>query len=263
MTHAELRRKFDEIVAFAEVERFLDTPVKRYSSGMYVRLAFAVAAHIEPEILIVDEVLAVGDAAFQKKCLGRMSEASAPQAGRCCSSATMSARFCRSAIPVSSLDQGRVIMRGPIQQEVVRGYADRQRDRAVDIAGFVGPLKALRFEAFLLNGAPLLGRNSVTSDSDIVIEMMGEARRPLPISNLRSRSSQRASASSPCMTRRVRCPPARSRRDSRFHAICFGLTNSSSVSAAAGYRAMSGPGRRAYRDRRGHPALDGNLCPRR
>ncbi len=72
MSRAEVRRKFDEIVAFAEIEKFLDTPVKRYSSGMYVRLAFAVAAHLEPEILVVDEVLAVGDAAFQKKCLGKM-----------------------------------------------------------------------------------------------------------------------------------------------------------------------------------------------
>jgi lipopolysaccharide transport system ATP-binding protein len=76
MTRAEIRRKFDEIVGFAEVEKFLDTPVKRYSSGMYVRLAFAVAAHLEPEILIVDEVLAVGDAEFQKKCLGKMDEVS-------------------------------------------------------------------------------------------------------------------------------------------------------------------------------------------
>jgi len=74
MTKAEIRKKFDEIVAFAEVERFLDTPVKRYSSGMYVRLAFAVAAHLEPEILVVDEVLAVGDAEFQKKCLGKMKD---------------------------------------------------------------------------------------------------------------------------------------------------------------------------------------------
>src|SRR5215467_12165699 len=72
MTRDEIRRKFDEIVAFAEVEKFLDTPVKRYSSGMYVRLAFAVAANLEPEILIIDEVLAVGDAEFQKKCLGKM-----------------------------------------------------------------------------------------------------------------------------------------------------------------------------------------------
>lgn len=76
MTRAEIRKKFDEIVAFAEVEKFLDTPVKRYSSGMYVRLAFAVAAHLEPEILVVDEVLAVGDAQFQKKCLGKMEDVS-------------------------------------------------------------------------------------------------------------------------------------------------------------------------------------------
>lgn len=80
MTHAEIAEKFDEIVEFSEIEDFLDTPVKRYSSGMYIRLAFAVAAHLEPEILIVDEVLAVGDAAFQKKCLGRMENLA--QSGR-------------------------------------------------------------------------------------------------------------------------------------------------------------------------------------
>src|SRR5262245_36162388 len=74
MTQREIRRKFDEIVAFADVEKFLETPVKRYSSGMYVRLAFAVAAHLEPEILIIDEVLSVGDAEFQKKCLGKMGD---------------------------------------------------------------------------------------------------------------------------------------------------------------------------------------------
>jgi lipopolysaccharide transport system ATP-binding protein len=76
MTHQEIRKKFDEIVAFAEVEKFLDTPVKHYSSGMYVRLAFAVAAHLEPEIFVIDEVLAVGDIEFQKKCLGKMNEVS-------------------------------------------------------------------------------------------------------------------------------------------------------------------------------------------
>jgi len=76
MSRTEIRKKFDEIVDFAEVERFLDTPVKRYSSGMYVRLAFAIAAHLEPEILIVDEVLAVGDSNFQKKCLGKMEDVS-------------------------------------------------------------------------------------------------------------------------------------------------------------------------------------------
>jgi len=76
MTQREIRKKFDEIVAFAEVEQFLDTPVKRFSSGMYVRLAFSVAAHLEPEILVVDEVLAVGDVSFQKKCLGKMGDIS-------------------------------------------------------------------------------------------------------------------------------------------------------------------------------------------
>src|SRR5579863_6546318 len=80
MSRQEITRKFDEIVAFAELEKFIDTPVKHYSSGMYVRLAFAVAAHLEPEILLVDEVLAVGDVKFQKKCLGRMSDVA--RAGR-------------------------------------------------------------------------------------------------------------------------------------------------------------------------------------
>src|ERR1700758_5221563 len=80
MSKSEIARKFDEIVAFAELEKFIDTPVKHYSSGMYVRLAFAVAAHLEPEILLVDEVLAVGDINFQKKCLGRMGDVA--RAGR-------------------------------------------------------------------------------------------------------------------------------------------------------------------------------------
>jgi lipopolysaccharide transport system ATP-binding protein len=80
MHHVEIKKKFDEIVAFSEVEKFIDTPVKHFSSGMYVRLAFAVAAHLEPEILIVDEVLSVGDASFQKKCLGKMGDVA--KAGR-------------------------------------------------------------------------------------------------------------------------------------------------------------------------------------
>lgn len=80
MSRTEIKKKFDEIVAFAETEKFLDTPVKRYSSGMYVRLAFAVAAHLEPEILVVDEVLAVGDAAFQKKCLGKLQDVAGQEA---------------------------------------------------------------------------------------------------------------------------------------------------------------------------------------
>ena len=96
MSRQEIKRKFDEIVAFAEVEKFLDTPVKRYSSGMYVRLAFAVAAHLEPEILVVDEVLAVGDAEFQKKCLRKIEDV-AGLAELSCLLATMSVQLPRYA----------------------------------------------------------------------------------------------------------------------------------------------------------------------
>ena len=85
MKRGQITRAFDAIVDFAEVDEFLDTPVKRYSSGMYVRLAFAVAAHLEPEILVVDEVLAVGDAEFQRRCLGKMNEVASRRAARCCS----------------------------------------------------------------------------------------------------------------------------------------------------------------------------------
>ena len=84
MSRRDIARRFDQIVDFSGVERFLDTPVKRYSSGMYLRLAFAVAAHLEPDILVVDEILAVGDAEFQRKCIGRMQEAE--QEGRTLSS---------------------------------------------------------------------------------------------------------------------------------------------------------------------------------
>ena len=114
MSRAEIRRKFDEIVAFAEVERFLDTPVKRYSSGMYVRLAFAVAAHLEPEILIIDEVLAVGDAGFQQKCLGKMNSVARSE-GRTVlfvSHNIMAMKqLCRTGI---WLDEGRVHRQGSI-----------------------------------------------------------------------------------------------------------------------------------------------------
>ncbi|MDD5355450.1 MAG: ABC transporter ATP-binding protein [Candidatus Omnitrophica bacterium] len=100
MTRAEIKKKFDEIVSFAEIEKFLDTPVKRYSSGMYVRLAFAVAAHLEPEILLVDEVLAVGDIEFQKKCLGKMGEVTTGGRTVLLVSHNMTAisRLCRKAI---------------------------------------------------------------------------------------------------------------------------------------------------------------------
>jgi len=117
MRRTEIERKFDEIVAFSEVEKFIDTPVKRYSSGMYLRLAFAVAAHLEPEILLVDEVLAVGDAEFQRKCLGKMSAVA--QEGRTVLfvSHNMSAvtRLTEEAIV---LDRGRIVLRAPSAEAV-------------------------------------------------------------------------------------------------------------------------------------------------
>ena len=117
MRREEIDRKFDEIVDFSEVEKFIETPVKRFSSGMYLRLAFAVAAHLEPEILVVDEVLAVGDAEFQRKCLGKMSDVA--QEGRTVLfvSHNMSAvlRLTQEAIV---LDQGKMVMRGPTPEAV-------------------------------------------------------------------------------------------------------------------------------------------------
>jgi len=122
MSRAEIKRKFDEIVAFAEVEKFLDTPVKRYSSGMYMRLAFGVAAHLEPDILVVDEVLAVGDAEFQKKCLSKMEDVSKGGRTVLFVSHNMASiqRFCSRAI---LLKGGRAIESGPVS-DVVRSYID-------------------------------------------------------------------------------------------------------------------------------------------
>src|SRR5688572_5161203 len=117
MRRTEIDSKFDEIVEFSEVTQYIDTPVKRYSSGMYLRLAFAVAAHLEPEILVVDEVLAVGDAEFQRKCLGKMGDVA--QQGRTVLfvSHNMSAilRLTQEAIV---LNKGRLLMRGPTQEAV-------------------------------------------------------------------------------------------------------------------------------------------------
>lgn len=122
MTRTEIRKKFDEIVDFAEIEKFLDTPVKRYSSGMYVRLAFAVAAHLEPEILVIDEVLAVGDAQFQKKCLGKMSDVSRDGRTVLFVSHNMAAvqELCSDCI---LLDQGRVVEFSDSRTVVFRYYA--------------------------------------------------------------------------------------------------------------------------------------------
>jgi len=119
MTRAEIKDRFDEIVEFSEIGEFLDTPVKRYSSGMYVRLAFAVAAHLDPEILIIDEVLAVGDAQFQKKCIGKMNDVARGGRTVLFVSHNMTAvlSLCESGL---LLDKGKVVTRGAVQNVVDR-----------------------------------------------------------------------------------------------------------------------------------------------
>src|SRR5687768_6645105 len=129
MTRAEIRRKFDAIVEFSEIGKFLDTPVKRYSSGMYVRLAFSVAAHLDPQIMIVDEVLAVGDAAFQKKCLGKMNDV-VRQEGRTILFVSHSmdaiAGLCKSAIVFK---QGRASEKMSVE-DGIRLYLEQNSDNA-------------------------------------------------------------------------------------------------------------------------------------
>ncbi len=121
MRHHEIKRKFDEIIAFADVEKFLDTPVKHYSSGMYMRLAFSVAAHLDPEILVVDEVLAVGDAQFQKKCLGKMKEVGSEGRTILFVSHNMNAveQLCTKGI---ALDKGEVAANTSDMRALIKGY---------------------------------------------------------------------------------------------------------------------------------------------
>jgi len=147
MRKAEIDRKFDEIVAFSEVERFLDTPVKRYSSGMYVRLAFAVAAHLEPEILIIDEVLAVGDHAFQKKCLGKIQDVASSD-GRTVLFVSHNmgalAQLCQRGV---LLEQGRVTTVGPVR-DVIQSYLRSSLDHNTARARFsADPTKPAQFNS--------------------------------------------------------------------------------------------------------------------
>lgn len=179
MKKAEINRKFDEIVAFAEVEKFIDTPVKHYSSGMYVRLAFAVAAHLEPEILLVDEVLAVGDAAFQRKCLGKMGAVA--QAGRTVLfvSHNMGAitRLCERSL---WLDEGRVHLDG-LSQEVVSRYQSQHLTAAAewkrpDAAKTDGDFGFLRVAVMDRNSRPT---SLLPGDEPISVEIRYLVRRPL------------------------------------------------------------------------------------
>ena len=159
MSIREVRRRFDEIVAFAEVDKFIDTPVKRYSSGMYVRLAFAVAAHLEPEILVVDEVLAVGDFAFQAKCLGKMGEVASQGRTVLFVSHNLASiqNLCQSAL---WLDGGTVAMEKDEASTVVAAYekSGRTDSGVVAIAPgqhrVVSPFQIRRIETVGADGRP-------------------------------------------------------------------------------------------------------------
>lgn len=175
MSKAEIQRKFDEIVAFAEVERFLDTPVKRYSSGMYVRLAFAVAAHLEPEILIVDEVLAVGDAQFQSKCLGKMQDVA--QNGRTVLfvSHNMAAvrQLCTSAI---LLQKGQLVMTGSGEQVVSRYLSSPQSN--ANQGRRISPY-GIELVEIALQDADNLPTESLVFDRDYSLKVSLQAHEPL------------------------------------------------------------------------------------
>jgi lipopolysaccharide transport system ATP-binding protein len=172
MNRAEITGKFDEIVAFAETQRFLDTPVKRYSSGMYVRLAFAVAAHLEPEILVVDEVLAVGDAEFQKKCLGKMSEVSRGGRTVLFVSHNMVAiqRLCSRAM---FMDQGCLKQAGSVSDVVASYISTGAGDNYVASGDRAGPYVAC---AKLLTEAPRTDRE---------IQILVQWKLPVAIRNIK------------------------------------------------------------------------------
>jgi lipopolysaccharide transport system ATP-binding protein len=177
MSKAEITRKLDEIVAFAEVDRHLDTPVKRYSSGMYVRLAFAVAAHLEPEILIVDEVLAVGDAEFQKKCLGKMKDVANDGRTILFVSHNLEAvrRLCTRGILIQS---GRVAMDSDIEQ-VAEAYT---KTAAINTPKVLQNrnLGLTIFDIKLRNQDGQYGTTFRPGD-DLIVELSYEAKTPIPL----------------------------------------------------------------------------------
>jgi len=178
MSKRDITRKFDEIVAFAEIERFIDTPVKHYSSGMYVRLAFSVAAHLEPEILLVDEVLAVGDLAFQKKCLGKMNEVA--QRGRTVvfvsHQMNQIRRLCERVV---LLDAGRVQMSGPTAEVIAQYEAATLAggSRGTERAGEIQP-KA-RFLRWAIVEPRAEQPNFVTAPGPVRVKFTVEARERL------------------------------------------------------------------------------------
>jgi ABC-type polysaccharide/polyol phosphate transport system ATPase subunit len=182
MTRKEMDRRFDEIVAFSGVERFLDTPIKRYSSGMYLRLAFSVAAHLEPDILVVDEVLAVGDAEFQRKCLGRMEKAEGEGRTVIFVSHYLDAvmRLCPTTV---WLDAGRVVQAGPTS-DVVAAYLSTtvQHMGAREFAA--DPTAAAAITG--VQALDAVGRPAVLlqRDEPVTLEVRFSVRMPLPTLNV-------------------------------------------------------------------------------
>jgi lipopolysaccharide transport system ATP-binding protein len=181
MRRAEIARKFDEIVAFAEIDKFVDTPVKHYSSGMYMRLAFAVAAHLEPEILIVDEVLAVGDAAFQKKCLGKMSDVAERGRTVLFVSHNMSAvsALCERVLLI---EQGRLTFGGPSSAAIARYLQAAAIAPSVDLRSVTrrqGPHEYGRLTALSLFDAAGQPCDSFAMGEAMVVELELECSRRL------------------------------------------------------------------------------------
>jgi lipopolysaccharide transport system ATP-binding protein len=181
MKKAEIERKFDEIVAFSEVERFIDTPVKRYSSGMYVRLAFAVAAHLEPEILIVDEVLAVGDMSFQKKCLGKMHDVAGN--GRTVLFVSHNVHAIRSLCTRAILlESGRVTAEGE-PADVLHSYMGEQN---VDLTSLAvkefpdDPAREFQLRTVRLLDADNRPTHAFNCDEPMVLELTSEVRQTVP-----------------------------------------------------------------------------------
>jgi lipopolysaccharide transport system ATP-binding protein len=180
MTRAEIRRRFDEMVDFSGVEKFLDTPVKRYSSGMRVRLAFAVAAHLEPQILVVDEVLAVGDVDFQKRCLGKMQDVASDGRTVLFVSHNLNAvsQLCSRA---TLIERGKLMMDGDVQS-VVAGYLSAQQDsrseRTVQTWD-LGTRKEPVYTEVQANGTALPGEVVVPSEEKLHFVLKGCAQNRL------------------------------------------------------------------------------------
>src|ERR1035437_3850788 len=177
MTKAEIRKNFDSIVAFSEIEQFIDTPVKRFSSGMYVRLAFAVAAHLEPDILIVDEVLAVGDISFQKKCLGKMGDVAKQGRTVVLVSHQLNPirRLCDRAV---WMDKGVVRQLGP-PHDVASAYesAMRSRDETLSVRDGVAQGRA-KFISWDIEGADASAPHRVDSLDSLTVRFHLAVRTP-------------------------------------------------------------------------------------